>query len=115
MAVANLGHFLQSVLENNSRSGQSLFQGLTITTALEGLSFLHVVSLFISQPKPKAVSLKMSNTTGNLVGLVVQSMSEAWCKLFQKGGLPSVPMVLLPYMLVDGAKAHFVLLHRERG
>lgn len=90
MTLVIQGKSLYSVLDNKSRPEQTPFSGLTIPTAFESLLLLHVLSVVSSQAKQRAMKLNMSYKSGNRVRLKVQSVRGAWCKLFQKGGLPPV-------------------------
>lgn len=77
MIPVNTGKFQQFVLDKEFKFKQPVFQGLTISKALEGLLFLHALSVISSLVKHQAMKVKVSYTTGNLTGLVLQSVSRA--------------------------------------
>lgn len=109
VTLFNAEQLLRSGLDK-SRSGQTPFQGLTIQTAFKALLFRYVLSILSSQAKLDSVKVKMSYTTGNLVGILVQGVSWSWSKLFQRSGLSLVRKAPAPYILFDGAKVRFSLL-----
>lgn len=104
MTLVNARKILQSVLHDNSTSGQTPFLGLTIPTAVEPLLFLHAQSVISSYAKHKGMKMKSSYTTGNLAGLMVQSVTRTCRKWFPNGSLPLVLKALTPYILLDEAK-----------
>lgn len=74
--------FLQSVLNKNCRFRQTLFQGLPILKPFEALLFVHAPSVVSSPTEHKVMSVEMSNTMGNPVGVADGSRRVAWCNVF---------------------------------
>lgn len=58
-----------------------------------------------SQARHNPMKVKIPCRTEKLVDMVVQSVTAAWCKLIQKGGLLQVSKALALYMLFGEAKA----------
>lgn len=75
LKLASPEQFLQFVLDDKSRSKQTLIQWLTAPISFEALLFLHTLSMVSSQPKRNSMNVNMSYKTGNEVALVVQSVS----------------------------------------
>lgn len=82
------------------------------------LLLLHTLSVIGSQVRLNALKMKMFNITPNLICLTVQSVSGAWCNLFQKGGFHQCQILksLAPYRLSYEVEARVLFLSQiEQG
>jgi DNA modification methylase len=102
----NAGSFIQGILKKTVKSKP---------TILQVILWLHSVNIVADAIDQKDLRLRVSYRVGNVLGVVVQCMTEAWSTLFNLAGHNDISSALFPYMYMDMKQGQFRHLAVEDG